>query len=75
MQAATHKASELHAADGFAEGLAARLAAAQVMRREAEDRAADLSRKLAAAEQQLEEYQQQQGDEQVEVAQQLTVQV
>jgi hypothetical protein len=44
------------------EGMAARLAAAQVMRREAEDHAAQLARKLAAAERALAELQQQQGE-------------
>lgn len=47
------------------EGMAARLAAAQVMRREAEDQAAQLARKLSGAEKQLAELQQQQGESEV----------
>jgi hypothetical protein len=63
--AAAGSAPDAAAAGGVGsctEGMAARLAAAQVMRREAEDHAAQLARKLATAERALAELQQQQGE-------------
>lgn len=57
-QARRQKESELGCTDTVAEGIAARLAAAQVMRREAEDNAAELGRRLAATEKKLQRLQQ-----------------
>lgn len=73
LQGVVQRSSEVAGANGLVEGLAARLAAAQVMRREAEEKEAESARKLAAAERRLGELQQQQkgahDDEQMQEAQ------
>ncbi|KAF6251779.1 hypothetical protein COO60DRAFT_584867 [Scenedesmus sp. NREL 46B-D3] len=67
----TPDAAAAGGATGSSEGMAARLAAAQVMRREAEDQAAQLARKLAATERALASLQQQQQGEEEATADEL----
>lgn len=75
LQGIVQKSSEMGGTDAVAEGLAARLAAAQVMRREAEEKAAELGQKFAAANKQLEGLLQQRGDDAEQLESKVSIQV